>query len=109
VELNERQQLAALEGWATNPAVPVEERLQAALHVIEGLRRDEPQRTKAAVAAALGQAADIIDRHGLGALRRTAGGLKWWTPSGDGHCPVCGFTGACVPGCALKTLREELS
>lgn len=38
-DMTERQQLAALEGWASNPAVPLAERLQAAMQVIEGLRR----------------------------------------------------------------------
>ncbi len=35
-------QLAALEGWARNLAVPLSERLAAALQVIDGLSRREP-------------------------------------------------------------------
>lgn len=39
MEMNERQQLAALAGLAGNRTVPLEERLQAAMQVIKGLRK----------------------------------------------------------------------
>lgn len=35
--MDRMMELAALEGWARNPAVAVEERLAAALQVIDGL------------------------------------------------------------------------
>jgi hypothetical protein len=35
--MDREMELAALEGWARNPAVAVKERLQAALQVIDGL------------------------------------------------------------------------
>lgn len=38
-EMTEREQLAALEGWACNKAVPLEERLESAMQVISGLRK----------------------------------------------------------------------
>lgn len=41
-DMTERQQLAALEGWAANPGVPLTERLQAAMQVIAGLRNLRP-------------------------------------------------------------------
>jgi len=36
--MDKREELAALEGWACNRAVPLEERLQVAMQVIGGLR-----------------------------------------------------------------------
>lgn len=38
-KLSERQELAALEGWANNPMVPLPERWATALQVIKGLRK----------------------------------------------------------------------
>lgn len=38
MKLDKRQELAALEGWASNRGVPMDERLQAAMQVIRGLR-----------------------------------------------------------------------
>lgn len=39
MEMDERMQLAALEGWACNKGVPLDERLSAAMQVIKGLRK----------------------------------------------------------------------
>jgi hypothetical protein len=38
MELDKKQKLAALEGWASNRGVPMDERLQVAMQVIKGLR-----------------------------------------------------------------------
>lgn len=38
-EMTEREQLAALEGWANNPQVPLPERWATAIQVIAGLRK----------------------------------------------------------------------
>ena len=114
-ELTPDQRLAALEGWACNPAVPVAKRLAAALQAVAGLREHENERVRAAVVATLRYAWVNWSHEGADGVRRVQADFleeaeeltRNWTIEGGYCCPFCEEV-ACDAGCPLEPMRGAL-
>lgn len=114
-ELTPDQQLAALEGWAANPAASVAERLAAALQVIEGLRAREDERVRTAVVATLRYVrvswsiggADGDFRVRADFLEEAEQLTRNWTIEGGWCCPFCEEV-TCDDDCPLAPMRGAL-
>jgi hypothetical protein len=113
--MTESMKLAALEGWASNPAVAPAERLTAALHVIQGLRARENEKVRTAVADALryawvywsSEGADGTRRVDVDYLSNAEELTRGWTIEGGYSCPFC-EEATCDTDCPLAQMRDEL-
>ena len=113
--LTHDEETAALEGWASNPSVPVAERLQAAQQVIERLHIREHERIRTAVADALRYARVNWTRNEpcaevrtlMGDLASAEEATRLWTPEPGWCCPFCEEVD-CDSDCPLARVREEL-
>ena len=109
-ELSPQEQIAAMEGLASNVSLPMDDRLECAMQAIRGLRLREAERIREAVVNALRYAYVAIDEKGrsLDSLCNDADWLERWKPTHGGECPLCGYFSLCERHCPLAALRESL-